>query len=193
MSKSLRKRTVKAIIERVYFVTLGLLSMLSLATICAAHGIAGPRFNPTPSVPRGLYFYIPGPVHRGEYVQACLPERSALYAEEHHILGRGVCPNNVEPLVKILAAVPGDTVMVSATAIRINGHAWPMSAMRSVDRMGNRVDMHIPFGTYVLHKNQVLLLGFHPDSWDGRYFGVLPSSALTGRLFPLVTDKGFTL
>lgn len=99
----------------------------------------------------------------------------------------------MEPLVKVLAAVAGDTVTVSAHDIRINGRSWPMSAIRLHDAHSRPVSMHMKFGTHIVPEHQMLLFGLHPQSWDSRYFGALPSSAVTGRWFPLMTDKGFTL
>jgi len=183
---------VKRVVERTFFSTLLVLSVLASFTIGAAHGVAGPRLNLTPSVPRGLYLYVPGRVERGQIVQACLPENLATYARSHEILTRGPCPYDVEPIVKVLAAVAGDVVTV-ADDVRVNGHLWPTSAIRSFDSRSRRVEMRMPAGTLRLAANHVLLLGLHPSSWDGRYFGALSSSAVTGRWFPILTDKGVAL
>jgi len=181
-----------AIAERVFFASFAIVAGASALTIGASHGLPGLRYNPTPSVPMGLYLYVPGATARGETVQACLPTPLATYARAHHILLAGSCTNGSEPLVKVLAAEPGDVVDVEPAAIRIDGRLWPSSAIRPFDSSGRPVDMRMPLGTQTVAPNRVLLLGLHPRSWDGRYFGTLPSSAVTGRWFPLITDTRIT-
>jgi len=181
-----------AIAERVFFTSFAIVAGAGASMIGASHGLPGLRYNPTASVPVGLYFYMPGATLRGETVQACLPTPLATYARTHHILLAGSCANGSEPLVKVLAAEPGDVVDVEPAAIRINGRPWPSSAIRSFDETGRHVDLRMPLGTQVVAPNRVLLLGLHPRSWDGRYFGTLPSSAVTGRWFPLITDTRIT-
>jgi conjugative transfer signal peptidase TraF len=187
--KSMTDR-MKATVERLYFPLLGCLSLGALMTIGAAHGVAGLRVNLTPSIPRGVYWYVPGSVHRGDLVQACLPLPLAVYAKARHMLGEGSCPAQSEPIVKVLAAVRGDTVVLRRGEIRINGTAWPMSASRLMDAHGRRVDFRLIPGVYVVSATSAFLLGLHPRSWDSRYFGSLPMSAVSGRWYPLVTERG---
>lgn len=181
---------MKVMVERCYFLLMGCLSLVALMTIGAAHGVVGPRVNLTPSIPRGVYWYVPGSVHRGDLVQACLPLSLAMYAKVRHMLGEGSCPAQSEPIVKVLAGVPGDTVVLRRSGILINGSSWPMSAPRLIDSQGRRVDLRLIPGVYVVKAASAFLLGLHPRSWDSRYFGPLPMSAVSGRWYPLVTEKG---
>jgi len=183
------KAATKSGIERAFYRVLAVLCVPALLTIAAAHGLPGPRLNLTESVPRGLYFYLPGAVHRGEIVQACLPVVLAAYARAHEILTSGFCPDGAEPLVKVFAAGGGDVVTVNPADLRVDGRPWPQSAIRSIDSRGRHVDMQMSRGVHRLAPHTVLLLGLHPHSWDGRYFGVLPSSVITGRWLPLVTER----
>jgi conjugative transfer signal peptidase TraF len=187
--KSMADR-MKVMVERCYFLLMGCLSLVALMTIGAAHGVVGPRVNLTPSIPRGVYWYVPGSVHRGDLVQACLPLSLAMYAKVRHMLGEGSCPAQSEPIVKVLAGVPGDTVVLRRSGILINGSSWPMSAPRLIDSQGRRVDLRLIPGVYVVKAASAFLLGLHPRSWDSRYFGPLPMSAVSGRWYPLVTEKG---
>lgn len=172
---------------------LGIVALAAGSMFGAAHGIAGPRLNLSPSIPIGLYVYVPGAVHRGEFVQACLPDALASYAVAHKILFTGgACANGSEPIVKVLAALPGDVVNVDRD-VRVNGRTWPSSTIRSIDSRGRAVDLRLARGTFVVAAHSMLLLGLHPRSWDGRYFGALPSSAVTGRWFPILADKKVTL
>jgi conjugative transfer signal peptidase TraF len=181
---------MKATVERYYFPLLGCLSLVALMTIGAAHSVAGPRVNLTPSIPRGVYWYVPGSVHRGDFVQACLPLPLAVYAKARHMLGEGSCPAQTEPIVKVLAAGPGDTIVLRRSGILINGVSWPMSASRLIDAKGRRVDLTMNPGVYPVVAGSAFLLGLNPHSWDSRYFGPLPMSAVSGRWYPLVTEKG---
>jgi len=141
----------------------------------------------------GANVYVPGAVHRGEFVQACLPDALASYAVAHEILFTGgACANGSEPIVKVLAGLPGDVVNVDRD-VRVNGRTWPSSTIRSIDSRGRAVDLRLARGTFVVAAHSMLLLGLHPRSWDGRYFGALPSSAVTGRWFPILADKKVTL
>ena len=155
----------------------------------APHGLAGLRVNFSPSVPVGLYLYVPGPVARNNLVQACLPDAIARYAVRNAIVFTGgACSNGTEPIVKMLAGEPGDVITVDRD-VRVNNRTWPSSRIRTRDARGRAVDMRLPPGTFTIAPNHMLLLGLHSQSWDGRYFGALPSSAVTGRWLPLLTDK----
>jgi len=180
---------MKALVERIYFPIIGLLSIGALVTIGAAHGVAGPRLNTTPSVPTGIYWYSPGKVHRGEIVQACLPVPVAKYAKERSILLDGICPANSEPIVKVLAGIPGDTVSIRRSGVRINGAKWPMSAQRKFDSNGRRVEMSVAPGVYHVPAGYVFLMGLNPRSWDSRYFGPIAISEVSGQWTPLLTKS----
>lgn len=168
---------------------LGLVILGSGSMYGARHGLAGLRVNFSPSIPLGLYLYVPGAVGRNDLVQACLPDALAQYAIRKAIVFTGgACANRTEPLVKVLAGVPGDIITVDGD-VRVNKRAWPLSRIRSRDARGRSVDMRLPPGTFTVAPNHMLLLGLHARSWDGRYFGALPSSAVSGRWLPLLTDK----
>ncbi|GAC1548399.1 MAG: S26 family signal peptidase [Candidatus Velthaea sp.] len=174
---------------------IGAASALGLAVIGAGsiygapRGLPGLRVNFSSSVPVGLYLYVPGPVTRNDLVQACLPEAIARYAIRNAIVFKGgACTNGTEPIVKVLAGEPGDAITVDRE-IRVNDRTWPSSRILSRDARGRAVDMRLPRGSFTIAPKHVLLLGLHPHSWDGRYFGALPSSAVTGRWLPLLTDK----
>jgi conjugative transfer signal peptidase TraF len=145
----------------------------------------GLRHNDTDSVPRGWYWYAPGPVHRGDLVQACLPEDLAAFALDRAIAEPGNCPGGIAPMVKVLAGVYPDVVVVRDDAILINGKPWPMSASRTVDTDGHPLALRMQPGTYHVGLFQVLLLGLNPRSWDGRVYGLQPRSIVTGTWVPV--------
>ena len=170
-------------IERLAIVGMFALSGTMFAYEVAAR--AGLRFNVDQSMPLGAYWFIPGPVWRGAVVQACLPQKLADYAKSRGYLIDGTCPTGVMPIVKVLAALPGDTVSVSDSAVSINGQPWPSSAIRSRDSVGRRVDLRLPSGRYTCPPNTVFLMGENPRSWDARYWGCVPRSSVAGRWVPI--------
>ena len=153
-------------------------------------GIAGPRYNASASMPTGVYWFVPGPVRRGDIVGACLPGALARYALAHKILdpSRHPCANGVEPIIKVLAAESGDVVDIGPQGVRINGVLWPMSVVRHADAHGHAVEFRMPPGRYRIAPDKVFLMGEHPRSWDSRYFGEVPRSEITGRWIPLITN-----
>jgi conjugative transfer signal peptidase TraF len=149
----------------------------------------GLRVNVEPSMPIGAYQIVPGPVARGDTVGACLPPPLAHYAVSHHILGAGgSCPAGVMPVVKAVAAVGGDVVDVTDALVRVNGHPWPDSAIRRFSCYGQRVDMRLPSGRYVIAPDSLFLMGENPCSWDARYWPIgSVSRATVARWKPLLT------
>ena len=155
----------------------------------AVLGIAGPRYNHSPSMPVGVYWFVPGSAMRGDVVAACLPDPYAQYALAHKILepSRHPCANGVEPIVKSLAAVQGDVVDVGPQGVRINGVLWPMSVVRRRNCHGQREVFRVPPGRHIVAPDKEFLLGLHPCSWDGRYIGDLPRASIVGAWYPILT------
>lgn len=140
----------------------------------AALGIAGiaatiiappaPRllWNASASAPVGLYRVAPGaPVARGDMVIAWAPDGPRALAAARHYL-----PGNV-PLVKRVAAVPGDRVCAMAHRILVDGRE--ISTRRTHDAAGRPMPWWR--GCTTLRDGAVLLLMNAPASFDGRYFG----------------------
>ena len=133
---------------------------------------AGLRLNATASLPRGLYLLCPGMPERGEYAAFCLSGEFAELARERGYLQAGSCPSGLRPLLKRVAALPGDNVDTSAlTLLAADSHGRPLPS--------------------ILHSGPVpsgmaLLLADHPGSFDGRYFGLVPLNQLQ-RVRPLFT------
>jgi conjugative transfer signal peptidase TraF len=134
-------------------------------------------WNATSSAPVGLYSLAPERHYkRGDLVLVHTPNSVKMLAAERHYL-----PANV-PLVKRIAAVTGDEICAHGEAVSINGHA--LANRLRVDRMGRGLPAW--FGCRTLGQNDVfLLMKAVPDSFDGRYFGAVPSSSIIGRMSPL--------
>ncbi len=175
------------------FVTLGLFGLYLFAS--AKFGWPTVITIVGASLPDGIAWFEPGvAVARGEIAQECLPRALATYALEHRIVPKWTdspCPGQAMMLGKIVAAVAGDEVAVSASGVSVNGRLWPMSTIKEVDDHGHRVDLRLGDGSFRVPRGEVLLLGWSPDSWDGRYWGPVPLSSIRGRIIPIVTNAGF--
>lgn len=130
---------------------------------------AGLRFNPTPSLPKGIYRIVLGaPAQkdfvRGELVSFCLEGEFAELALERGYLEPGSCPSGLRPLLKRLAGLPGDSV---------DPYSHPICA---VDSHGRSMTPALVPG--VVPPGMALVLADHPGSFDSRYFGFVPLDSL---------------
>lgn len=153
--------------------------LLGIAAIVAVALVSHPIpqrpllvWNASPSSPRGLYLVVAGARYRtGETIVAWPSPAVAALAAARGYLPRGV------PLVKTVAAVPGDRVCAAADRITIDSRI--VVYRRAFDSAGRRLPGWR--GCRTLGRGQVLLLGLsHPASFDGRYFGASEVSQVLG-------------
>lgn len=133
-------------------------------------------WNATPSAPVGLWRITPGAVVGvGDTVLAWAPEPARRLAA-----GRGYVPFNV-PLLKTVAAANGDDVCARGPQVLVNGEV--VAVRKARDRRGRR----LPWwqGCRRLTGGAVLLVNPAPDSFDSRYFGPVPATAIIGKAHPL--------
>ncbi len=131
-------------------------------------------FNPSQSAPLGWYrIEAIDEISRGDLVVAnLLTDASELAAQ------RGYLPTGI-PVIKTIAALDGDLVCEEAGLLQINGlstvHVLP------ADRVGRSLPS--PWkACRRLQEDEVLLLSNRtPDSFDGRYFGVVQRTDIIGR------------
>jgi conjugative transfer signal peptidase TraF len=149
------------------------------------------RFNFTPSMPLGIYRITPvppkGQLPRGAFVAACAPHIAAELGRRRGYLAAGPCPADTELLLKIIVAVGGDDVVISANGVSINGCALPHSRQLAVDVEGRRLSRW-PQGRYRLRSDQLWLYAANDRSWDSRYWGPVAAADATARVAPLVTS-----
>lgn len=161
---------------------------LAALTLLAAADLLGAvcrRFvcvNLSPSLPRGLYRPVPLPLARGRLVSACLPLDAARLGRSRSYLPPGLCPGDSAPVLKVLAALPGDLVEITPSGVLVNGDRLRDSAVHAADSHGRRLSP-VPRGRYRL-RGCYWLAAPHPDSWDSRYFGCLPRESLREVLIP---------
>jgi len=130
-------------------------------------------WNRTESVPRGLYVLSPpeAPLKRGELVAYQPTESEAQWLEGLGALGPGW------PMIKRVAALGGDEVCVHAGRLLING--LPTANLLQMDHEGRELPR--PAGCRRIGSEEVLLLGDHPKSLDGRYFSAQERGRIIGK------------
>lgn len=129
-------------------------------------------WNASASVPLGLYRVAPGAkIHRGDNVIASLREPYRTLAARRGYLPAGV------PLVKAVAAIPGDGVCARGSTLSIAGKAAVVR--KALDSKGRRLPAWR--GCAHLRSGEYLLLGDTGSSFDGRYTGPTRASDIIGR------------
>lgn len=167
---------------------------IPVVTIVAAWAIFGSnlRVNFTPSMPLGIYRLEPlptGGLARGVIVVACAPPRAADLGRRRGYLSRGACPHDTEPLLKVVAGVPGDDVAVSVRGVAINGCILSNSAALALDRSDRRLSAW-PSGRYHLGPKQRWLYAGSPRSWDSRYWGPASEVGVLAEASPILVLPG---
>lgn len=162
------------------FVLAGLVAAATLATLTVPVSRYA-VWNATASVPTGLYAI------RGK---ASLQVGERVAIEPPHALRallseRGYLPTGV-PLLKRIAAVSGQRVCRFGHGVTIDGTF--VGAARDRDRLGR--PLPVWFGCRTLRSGELFVMNAAaPDSFDGRYFGVLPIADVIGRATPVWTDE----
>jgi conjugative transfer signal peptidase TraF len=162
-----------------------LLTLLGCATVLLSTIAAEPVphfiWNASESVPIGLYRLPPtGNLFVTQLVAVQPPEPLATVLADHRYLSRGV------PMLKRVLALPGQTICRDGLAITVDNIAT--GEARASDRSGR--PLPIWQGCHVIADGEVFLMNWRSaDSFDGRYFGALPTSAIIGTAAPLWTGE----
>ena len=182
------KRGLK-ILAKIIF-TLFLISLLLIAFIDLFAGVIltkGYYMNWTPSMPLGFYkMTAPDQPQRGDDVMACLPPAIGTVGLHHEYLMPGKCPGGFEPIIKELIAVPGDTIILTAEAMIVEGKTYPAHT-RAKDHL-DRPLAAIARGTFANTQSYWLYGKNSPkDSWDSRYWGGVDRSSIIDIATPVAT------
>jgi conjugative transfer signal peptidase TraF len=156
---------------------------LGICGLVVTAGAAGLRYNGTASMPRGVWLEDSALSHAfraGDVIMVCEP---AKWIEPY--VAPGHCPSRLEPLLKPIVAVAGDTVTVSTAGIAVNGVMLPHSAPMANDGAGRPLHAW-PAGTYAVGDWQVWLVSPRPDSLDGRYLGPTATVDIEGVAHPVL-------
>jgi type IV secretory pathway protease TraF len=131
-------------------------------------------YNPSPSVPAGFYIRSSDPPAVGAFVTVRARDVAPAYARLRRFV------DDHDRFIKRIAAVSRARVCADGNRISIDG---VISAERALSDCAGRP---LPRweGCRTLD-NEVFLLGDTPDSFDGRYWGPTPVSAIEGVWRPL--------
>jgi conjugative transfer signal peptidase TraF len=154
--------------------------------LCGAVTIAGAwgvSINITPSMPIGIWIVRPvnAPIARGAIVSFCRIHRHSSI-EPPRPANHGPCQDGAWPLLKPVAAIPGDWVFVDSAGVTVNGQLLPNSQRQ--DRPGLVV---MAPGTYRVGEGELWVVSCsHPHSFDSRYFGPIHAAAVRGEAIPIL-------
>lgn len=147
---------------------------------------SGIRFNFTASMPVGVYKLTASAPDRNKIVSVCLDNDYAAMAMKRQYVGSGSCPSGMQPLLKKVAALPGDSIVYDEIqGISINNAVWPHSTVQTSDSHNRpMIRAELP---HVVPANKILVLSNrHDGSFDSRYFGLVDLSQIK-TVNPLIT------
>ncbi len=154
---------------------------LSIGVATLFHPLPRLIWNASASVPVGFYAVHPaGRLHLTELVGVMPPEPLASFLADRDYL-----PEHV-PLLKHIAALPGQRVCRIGDTIRIGGDV----VGTALDRDSRGRVLPRWNGCRTIEAGQVFLFNEGvPDSLDSRYFGALPRTAIIGRAVALWLEQ----
>lgn len=161
-----------------------------VAVAAAAPPVFGLRWNASASMPQGLYRFaaLQDAPRRGQVVGLCLPSEWAELVLTRAYAQGGACPEGHEPLLKPVAAVPGDVVSVTSEGVSVNG-MLAVSPPLSQDAAGRPLRA-VPAGVYRVAQGTVWVLSNHdPRSFDSRYLGPIAFSSIVAAAQPLLVGR----
>lgn len=150
----------------------------AVGVVCWLVEATGLRFNLTPSVPVGVYRLTSSPPVKGDLVAVCLPAEFGMLGHSRRYLDAGRCPGGASPLLKQVGAAAGDLVEITSDGVFVNGVFLQASA--PVFDSDGRVLDRLPDGELELAAGDLWVFSPHRDSWDSRFFGPLPRTAVLG-------------
>ena len=147
-------------------------------------------WNASPSMPVGIWRVTAvRSIIRGQVVTLCPSQATAALGLDRGYLDGGECTTGVAPLLKPIAAVPGDTVEVSDVGIAVNGTLLRHSAAMAADDLGRPMQA-VPVGTYAVGRGEIWVVSsYDPRSFDSRYYGPVPVENIRGTARPLFISR----
>lgn len=165
-----------------------LLSLLGLSSALVVFAFAarytGLQINVSGSMPYWIWREASSaPVERGRVVSFCPTlEQTQQQANSASWLSKADCLDGVMPVLKSIAAVAGDQVLVSKEGISVNGELLQKSARHNNARLRSGL---VPEGTYKVEAGQLWLIStYHPSSLDSRYYGPITLGQVEGVYCP---------
>lgn len=157
-----------------------------IAALAAIAYFGGVRLNLTPSEPLGLWRIVAlqRPVETGDLVFICPPVTASFEeARRRGYVRRGLCPSGFAPLIKTVAALPGQHIEIGAN-VTVDGKPLASSIVRASDGEGRALT---PFTGGIVPPKNLFLHSTFARSYDSRYFGPVPDTGLLGLARPILT------
>jgi conjugative transfer signal peptidase TraF len=99
------------------------------------------------------------------------------------------CPDHYAPIMKPIAARPGDRVTVTRKAILVNGTPLPNTQQFTNDNRQRPMNPW-PEGTYTVVPGTLWVVStYNKYSFDSRYYGPIYASQVIAHVKPLWTTK----
>ncbi|WCK80069.1 conjugative transfer signal peptidase TraF [Agrobacterium fabrum] len=158
----------------------------AIGALAAVAYMGGFRLNLTPSEPLGLWRIVAlqRPVEAGDLVFICPPPTASFEeARRRGYVRRGLCPGGFAPLIKTVAALPGQHIEIGPD-VTVDGRPIPSSIVRASDGEGRSIT---PFKTGIVPPKNLFLHSSFASSYDSRYFGPVPDTGLLGLARPVLT------
>lgn len=158
----------------------------AIGALAAVAYMGGFRLNMTPSEPLGIWRIVAlqRPVETGDLVFICPPVTASFEeARRRGYVRRGLCPSGFAPLIKTVAALPGQHVEIGAN-VTVDGKPLASSIVRASDGEGRPI---MPFKTGIVPPRNLFLHSSFASSYDSRYFGPVPDTGLLGLARPVLT------
>lgn len=136
-------------------------------------------WNASDSVPIGLYrLRSAGKLFVTELLAIQPPEPLVNFLDLNGYLPAGV------PMLKRVLALPGQTVCRNELTVSVDA----IEVGEARDRDGRGRPLPTWQGCHVVGEGELFVMNWQSaDSMDGRYFGLLPASAVLGRVLPVWT------
>jgi conjugative transfer signal peptidase TraF len=156
-------------------------AVMAIGATALFHPVPKLIWNASASVPIGLYAVHPaGALRTGELLVVTPPEPLATFLNARRYLPKGI------PLLKHIAALPGQTVCRTGDSISIDGTV--VGAALDRDHLGR--SLPVWQGCRVIVPGEVFLMNRQSvASLDGRYFGPLPTTTIVGRADPIWIEE----
>ncbi|WP_024342629.1 S26 family signal peptidase [Bradyrhizobium japonicum] len=138
-------------------------------------------WNASQSVPIGLYRVRPAErLVVTELVVVRPPEPLASFLDLNGYLPVGV------PMLKRVLALPGQTICRTGFTVTVDS----IEVGEARERDGRGRPLPVWRGCRVVAADEIFLMNWQsPDSFDGRYFGPVPASAVIGHALPVWTKE----
>lgn len=161
-------------------------SVSVMAALVGIGFIGGIRLNLTPSEPLGIWRIeqVRRAPSVGDLVFVCPPPTPQFEeAWQRGYVRHGLCAGGFAPLIKTVAALPGQRVAIGDT-VAIDGTVLDASLIRKNDGQGRPI---IPYSGGIVPPGHLFLHSSFASSYDSRYFGPVPDSGLLGLARPILT------